>query len=73
MPVTVRDSRTASLIAEHANAVRHYLHTGDDSRLRELRRTTFRLRGRTFRLVADEDLIGRPAEGGGLHYELYVR
>ncbi len=71
--VVVRDSRTASLLAEHANAVRHYLHTGDDERLRELRRRMFHLGGRTVVLVADEELIDRLAAGGELHYELYAR
>jgi hypothetical protein len=73
VPVVVRDSRTASLIAEHANAVRHYLHTGDPSRLGGLRRRTFQLGGRRFPLVTDEDVIDRLAEGGELHYELYAR
>jgi hypothetical protein len=73
IPVVVRDSRTASLIAEHANAVRHYLHTGDPGRLEGLPRRSFQLGGRRFPLVTDEDVIDRLAEGGELHYELYAR
>lgn len=72
-PLVIRDSRTASLIAEHANAVRHYLHTGDESRLMELRRQTFRLRGETVRLVIEADAIDQLAAGGELHYEVYQR
>jgi hypothetical protein len=69
--VVLRDSRTAGLVAEHANAVQAYLRTGGTSRLRALPRTSFRLGGQTYVLVTDEDVIDRLAEGGELHYELY--
>lgn len=71
--VTVRDSRTASLIAEHANAVRHYLQTGDDTDLRALRRTQIVVRGQRITLPVDLELIDPLAAGGELHYELYRR
>ncbi len=35
--VPLRGSRVASAVGEHWSAVRHYLETGDDSRLRKLR------------------------------------
>ena len=69
----IRDSRTASLVAEHANAVRHYLRTGDERRLAGLRRKTFQLDGQTVVLVTDADVIDRLAAGSELHYEVYQR
>jgi hypothetical protein len=71
--LVIRDSRTASLVAEHANAVRHYLHTGDESRLQELRRVTFRYRGESIRLATDADVIDRLAAGSDVQYEVYQR
>lgn len=71
--VVVRDSRTASLIAEHSNAVQHYLRTGDDGRLRRLRRKHFQIDGERIALVVSPTRIDRLAEGAELHYELYRR
>lgn len=69
----IRDSRTASLIAEHANAVRRYLERGDDSRLRRLRRRRIRVDGEDVELAVDPVRLDRLAAGGELHYELYRR
>lgn len=71
--VVIRDSRTATLVAEHANAVHHYLRTGDAGDLARLRRVRFRQGGRTYELATDEDTLDRLAEGSELHYELYRR
>jgi hypothetical protein len=71
--VTIRDSRTASLVAEHSNAVRHYLHTGDGLRLVGLRRRAFTHQGERIQLVSDLDVIDRLAAGSELHYEVYRR
>ncbi|GAC1676705.1 MAG: hypothetical protein NVS9B8_18210 [Candidatus Limnocylindrales bacterium] len=71
--VAIRDSRTASLVAEHANAVRAYLRTGDEHRLDGLRRGAFQLGGETIRLVTDADVIDRLAAGAETHYEVYRR
>lgn len=71
--VTVRDSRTASLLAEHANAVRTYIETGDETKLRALRRGHFSLRGRRIELALDEGTLDRLAAGGELQYEVYRR
>jgi hypothetical protein len=68
---TIADSRTASLLAEHANAVAAYLETGDEEPLRRLRRTQIRIRGQPVRLETDPLQLERLAEGGELHYELY--
>ena len=71
--VTIRDSRTASLVAEHSNAVRQYLHTGDGLRLAGFRRRAFRHAGERIQLVTDLDVIDRLAAGSELHYEVYRR
>jgi hypothetical protein len=69
--VTVRDSRTASLIAEHANAVAAYIERGDEGPLRRLRRRSIQLRGQPVVLSTDPVRLDRLAAGGELHYELY--
>ena len=73
MLVVVRDSRTASLLAEHSNAVQHYLRTGGTERLRQLRRRSIRVDGEQLALVMSPQQIDRLAEGAELHYELYRR
>lgn len=69
--VTVRDSRTASLIAEHANAVAAYVEDGDEELLRKLRRRRIQIRGQPVVLETDPVRLDRLAAGGELHYELY--
>jgi hypothetical protein len=49
----IRDSRTASLIAEHTNAAGRYVERGDDSRLRRLPRRRFRVNGEDIDLAVD--------------------
>lgn len=71
--VVVRDSRTASLLAAHANAVRAYIETGDEERLRRLRRRRIRVGGEEIALVTDPVVLDRLAAGSELHYELYRR
>ncbi len=69
--VTIRDSRTASLIAQHTNAVRTYLETGDERPLRKLRRKRIQVAGEEIELEIDPVRLDRLAAGGELHYELY--
>lgn len=69
--VTTRDSRTATHLAEHANAVQRYLDTGDERALRALRRKDLQIGGQRFSLPTDPVILGRLADGGELHYELY--
>src|ERR1700686_3900616 len=45
VPLTIRDSRTASKIAEYSNELRKYRRTGDSSGLAQLRRKVFRADG----------------------------
>lgn len=69
--VVVRDSRTASLLAHHANAVRTYIETGDERPLHKLRRRRIRVNGEDIDLETDPVRLDRLAEGAELHYELY--
>ncbi len=69
--VTIRDSRTASLLAEHANAVATYVERGDEEPLRRLRRRRVQIRGQPVVLATDPVRLDRLAAGGELHYELY--
>lgn len=70
----VRDSRTASLIGLHAEAVRHYLEEwGDTARLEALPRTRFRANGARVELAVDPVEIDRLAAGGEVTYEIYRR
>jgi hypothetical protein len=69
--VTVHDSRTASLLAEHANAVAAYREKGDEEPLQRLRRRSIRIRGQPVLLETDPVRLDRLAAGGELHYELY--
>lgn len=71
--VVIRDSRSASLVAQHANAVQHYLLTGDDSRLRKLRRKRLQVDGELLALVVSPNRIDRLADGAEIHFELYRR
>src|ERR1700730_5778122 len=71
--VTVRDSATATLLAEHANAVGRYLNKGDESALKPFEGRTVKIGRRRRPLLTDLATIDRLAIGGGLHYELYTR
>jgi hypothetical protein len=69
--IEVRDSRSASLISRHANAIRRYLATGDAAPLREFRRKSVRSNKRGYRLLSDLDLdtIDQFARAGEISYE----
>lgn len=57
IPLTVRDSRTASRIAMHSNAVGTYRKTGDSSALAQFKGKSFRVGGVVHRFVTDPDTI----------------
>jgi hypothetical protein len=57
IPVTVRDSRTASKIAVYSNAVGTYRRTGDSSALTQFKGKSFRAGGVVHRFVTDPDTI----------------
>jgi hypothetical protein len=69
--IEVRDSRSASLLSRHANAVRRYLETGDTHLLREFRRKAVHSYKRGYRLLSDLDaeLIDQFAKAGEISYE----
>ena len=69
--MTIRDSRTASLLAEHANAAAAYIEQGDEEPLRRLRRRRVQVRGQLVVLATDPVRLDQLAAGGELHYELY--
>ena len=67
--VTVHDSRTASRIAEHMNAVRTYLRTGDSSALKSFRGESFEAGGLNHQFVTDPDTLDKLADAGVLAME----
>lgn len=69
--VTIRDSRTASLLGAHTNAVTAYIETGDEEPLRRLKRRVIQIRGQPVVLETDPVRLDRLAAGGELHFELY--
>jgi hypothetical protein len=73
--VVTRDSRQASLIAEHSNAVQKYLQTGDEKALRKLRRKTITdVSGKRIRLLTDPAELDRLGSAGVLSFEsLYAK
>jgi hypothetical protein len=67
----VRDSRIASELAYHANAVGRYLATGDEEGLQPYRGRHVLIGRRRYELAADPVLLDRLAAGGEITYELY--
>ena len=61
-----RDSRTASLIAEHLNAVHDFMRTGDEAQLRRFRGRSFTVGGQRYTLETDPDALLTLDEGGDL-------
>jgi hypothetical protein len=73
--VAVRDSVTASKIAEYSDAVQRYLRTGDSSRLRKFRRLKLLDEtGKRIKLLTDLAELQRLGSAGVLSFEsLYAR
>jgi hypothetical protein len=73
--VGVRGSRAASEIAKRAAAQREFLATGDDTKLRQLRKTKILdASGREIPFLTDEDELARQGDLGMLSYEsIYAR
>lgn len=67
----VRDSRTASKIAAHHNAVKHYLDTGDDRALRAFRgrRGGVTVGKRFYPFITDTSVLDRLADAGELAFD----
>jgi hypothetical protein len=69
IPITVRSSRMASKVAEHQNAIRHFLRTGDTSRLDEFKGKS--VLGRTF-VTDPKHLIRLQHAGEVVSEDLYA-
>lgn len=69
VPITVADSRTASRIAEHMNAVRSFTHRGDSSALEGFRGESFEASGVTYEFITDLATLSRLADAGELAIE----
>lgn len=65
--VTLRSSRQASLVGEHANAVKHFLATGDDEPLRKFKGV--KVAGRE--LETRPEMLEELGRTGELEYEPY--
>ncbi|HZR66862.1 MAG TPA: hypothetical protein VFA85_17105 [Terriglobales bacterium] len=66
--LTVRDSRTASLISEHRIALGAYVR-GDESALNKFRGASFRVDGKTYTFMTDPGEIAHLAAAGELPVE----
>jgi hypothetical protein len=71
--ITVSDSRTASRIAEHMNAVRTYTRDGDSSDLATFRGEAFEAEDVTYRFVTDLATLDILADAGELAIENLYR
>lgn len=73
--VAVRDSRTASKLAEYSNAVHQLVDTGDQSQLRKFKRLRLKdAQGKRIKLLTDVQELTRLGSAGVLSFEsLYAR
>ncbi len=73
--IATRDSRSASIVAEYANAVQVFLQTGDDSELRPFRgEHIIDAEGNRIPLLTDLDELERLGAAGVLSFEsLYAK
>jgi len=68
--VGIRDSRVATLVAEHWNAAHRYLETGDKSVRRKFRGKSFiDASGNKVRLMTDLEELSRQGNAGNLSFE----
>lgn len=70
----VQDSRMASALAEHLNAVKVFANTGDLSALKKFEGRTFRASGQIYQYVTDRETLAKLADAGelGAFERLYV-
>jgi hypothetical protein len=72
--VRTTSSRTATQIAEHNNAVRAYVLTGDASELKRYRGKVVRSGGKVYTFGTDRRTLDRHIRAGAVHFvDLYVR
>jgi hypothetical protein len=72
-PVRTHDSRQATEVSRHHNAVRHYIETGDASRLVPFRGRAIRTSRGLLPLATEPSQLDRLAEGAELAYDVYLR
>lgn len=65
----VQDNRTASRIARYMNAVREYVSTGNDSRLRAFTGKSIQVGGQRYDFVTDLDMLDELGYRGELRFE----
>jgi hypothetical protein len=66
IPVTVRNSRIASKIAEYMNTVRSWANARDLTAIQRFRGKSFRVNGKTYNFVTDAETLGQLANAGNL-------
>ncbi len=64
IPLTVRDSRTASKIGEHRSAFGIFVRTGDIAALERFKKTSFRVGGEKYTFITDTATLAHIAAGG---------
>lgn len=73
VPITVKDSRTATRIAEHTNAVKAYTHGGDSRALETFRGESFEVDGVRYDFLTDLEAISILADAGELAIDRLYR
>ncbi len=66
--IRTTSSRMASRIADHNNALRTYVLTGDASGLKRFEGKVIRNGGKTYQFVTDRRTIDRQIRAGGIHF-----
>jgi hypothetical protein len=66
IPITVADSRIATRISEHTNAVKAYTHGGDSRSLEAFRGESFEVDGVRYEFLTDLEAISILADAGEL-------
>jgi hypothetical protein len=73
LPVTVNDSRAATQIAEHMNAVRTYLRTGSTWALKRFKGKVFVTSKGILVFITDPAVLDRLADAGELDFDQLYR
>lgn len=68
LSVRVTNSRDATRVARHSNAVRKYVLYGDDSDLKRFDGKTLRASGKTYAFATDKAAINRLARAGAVSF-----
>lgn len=72
--VRTTSSRTATRIADHNNAIRAYVLTGDPSALKAFDGKTVRSGGQVYQFATDRRTIDRYVRAGSIHFvDIYAR